>query len=103
MFGRLGITEAVKPKLILDPAAGAPQQHVADGKAELVITLIPEIKFFPGLEFAGPLPGDFQSYIGFSAGVASNSHNVDAAKALIRFIASPAAAATLKAKGVEPR
>jgi len=102
MFAQLGITEAMKPKLLLDPVAGAPQKHVAEGKAELVITLIPEIKFFPGVELAGPLPGNFQSYISFSAGVAANSHNPDAAMALIKYIASPAAASTLKANAVEP-
>jgi molybdate transport system substrate-binding protein len=84
MFARLGIAETVKPKLILDAEAGRPQKNVAEGNAGLVITLIPEIKFFPGVELAGPLPGDFQSYISFSAGVATNTHNADAAKALIR-------------------
>jgi molybdate transport system substrate-binding protein len=92
MFARLGIAETVKPKLILDAEAGRPQKNVAEGNAELVITLIPEIKFFPGVELAGPLPGDFQSYISFSAGVATNTHNADAAKALIKFITGPAAA-----------
>ena len=103
MFGRLGIAEAVKPKLILDPEAGAPQRNVAEGKADLVITLIPEIKFFPGVELAGPLPADFQSYINFAAGVATASHDANAAKSLIQFITTPAAAPVLKAKGVEPR
>jgi molybdate transport system substrate-binding protein len=103
MFERLGITGEMKPKLLLDPVAGAPQKYVAEGKAELVITLIPEIEFFPGMQLAGPLPGDFQSYIGFSAGIAANSHDADAAKALIKFITSPSAAATMKSKGLEPR
>ena len=103
MFARLGITEDVKPKLILDPVAGAPQNNVAEGKAELVITLIPEIKFFPGIELAGPLPGDLQSYISFSAGIATSSHNADAAKALIKYITSPAAVPTMRAKEVEPQ
>lgn len=102
MFAQLGIAEAMKPKLLLDPVAGAPQKHVAEGKAELVITLIPEIKFFPGVELAGPLPGDLQSYISFSAGIAANSHNADAGKALIKYITSPAAAPTMKANAVEP-
>ncbi len=104
MLGRLGIAENVKPKLILDDTEpGRPQMNVAEGKAELVITLIPEIKFFKGVELAGPLPADLQSYISFAAGVAANTHNADAAKALIKFITGPAAAPTLKAKGVEPR
>ena len=104
IFQRLGIAENVKSKLILKENAepGRPQMDVAEGKADLVITLIPEIKFFKGVELAGPVPADLQSYISFAGGVATNSHNADAAKALIKFVTSPAAAPTLKAKGEEP-
>ena len=40
--------------------------------------------------------------IGFAAGLAAFAKEPDAAKALIRFLTAPSAAATLKAKGVEP-
>ena len=105
IFARLGITENVKSKLILvaNGEPGRPQMDVAEGKAELVITLIPEIKFFKGVELVGPVPAELQSYINFAAGVATNSHNVAAGKALIRYIISPVAAPTLKAKALEPR
>jgi molybdate transport system substrate-binding protein len=103
MFEHLGITQNVKSKLMLDAEPGRPQMNVADGKAELVITLIPEIRGFKGVELAGPLPADLQSYVSFAAGVATNTHNADAAKALIKFITGPAAAPTFKAKGMEPR
>ncbi len=103
MFARLGITDAVKPKLILDSEAGRPQMNVAGGKSELVISLIPEIKFFPGVDLVGPIPPDFQSYIKFAAGIAANAHDQDAAKALIQFITGPAVLPVLKAKGMEPR
>src|SRR5579864_3981536 len=102
MFARLGITEAVKPKLILDAEAGRPQMNVAGGKAELVISLIPEIKFFPGVDLVGPIPPEFQSYINFAAGVATNAHDAGAARALIQFITGPAVVPVLKAKGMEP-
>jgi molybdate transport system substrate-binding protein len=102
MFARLGITEAVKPKLILDAEAGRPQMNVAAGKVELVISLIPEIKFFPGVDLVGPIPPDFQSYINFAAGIATNPQDADGAKALIQFINGPAVAPVLKAKGMEP-
>lgn len=103
MFARLAITDAVRPKLILSAEAGRPQMNVADGKAELVISLIPEIKFFPGVDLVGPIPPDFQSYINFAAGVATNARNADAAKSLIQFITGPKVAPVLKAKGMEPR
>jgi molybdate transport system substrate-binding protein len=102
MFAHLGITDAVKPKLILDAEAGRPQMNVAGGKAELVISLIPEIKFFPGVDLVGPIPPDFQSYINFAAGIAANAQDKDAAKALIQFITGPAVVPVLKAKGMEP-
>ena len=101
MFARLGITDAVKPKLILDAEAGGPQMNVAGGNAELVISLIPEVKFFPGVDLVGPIPADFQSYINFAGGIATNAQSADAAKAMIQFIIGPAVAQVLKAKGME--
>jgi molybdate transport system substrate-binding protein len=103
MLKGLGIANEVKSKLILDAEAGRPQMNVAGGKAELVISLIPEIKFFPGVDLVGPIPPEFQSYINFAAGVATSAHDADAAKALIKYVTGPAVAPVLKAKGMEPR
>lgn len=103
MVQQLGIADKVKPKFMLETGAGQPQRDVAAGKAELVITLIPEIADFQGLDLVGPLPSDLQSYIDFAGGVAVNSANAAAAKALLKFLASPAAAATLKSKGVDTK
>jgi molybdate transport system substrate-binding protein len=102
MFAKLGITDAVKPKLMLDAEAGRPQMNVAGGKAEMVISLIPEVKFFPGVDLVGPIPGDLQSYVNFAAGLSANPRDVETAKALIQFLAGPKIAPVLKAKGMEP-
>ena len=102
MFARMGIADAMKPKLILDAEAGRPQKNVAEGKADLVVTLVPEIKFFPGVELVGPVPAELQSYINFAAGVATNAQDPAAAKSLIDFLTGPAASPVLKAKGQEP-
>ena len=102
MLARLGISDVMKPKLILDAAPGRPQQNVADGKADLVMTLIPEIKFFPGVELVGPVPAEFQSYISFAAGVATNARDAAGANALMKFLTGPAVPPVLKAKGMEP-
>jgi molybdate transport system substrate-binding protein len=101
MFARLGITEAVKPKLILDAEAGRPQMNVAAGKVELVISLIPEIKFFPGVDFVGPIPPEFQSYVNFAIGIATNARDPEASRKLIQFITGPDTTPVLKAKGME--
>jgi molybdate transport system substrate-binding protein len=43
-----------------------------------------------------------QTKIGFAAGLGAAAKEPDAAKALIRFLSGPAAAPTLRAKGVDP-
>ncbi len=102
VFMRLGITDAVKPKLMLDAEAGRPQMNVADGKAELVISLIPEVKFFPGVDLVGPIPAELQSYVNFAAGISASPHDSVAARALIQFLAGPKILPVLKSKGMEP-
>jgi molybdate transport system substrate-binding protein len=102
IFARLGITDAVKPKLMLDAEAGRPQMNVAAGKTELVISLIPEVEFFPGVDLVAPMPTDLQSYVNFAGGIAANAHDAEAAKALIQFLTGPAVVPVLKAKGMEP-
>ena len=103
IFAKLGITDAVKSKLVLDAEAGRPQMNVAAGKVELVISLVPEIEFFPGVDLVGPMPAELQSYINFAGGVATNAHDAGAAKALLQFITSPGITPVLKSKGMEAR
>jgi molybdate transport system substrate-binding protein len=100
---RLGITDEVKRKLILDTDLEHLRTNVVDGKSEMVVALISEIRASQGVEFAGPLPGELQSYVNFAAGVSTNSRNSEAAKTFVKFMTSPAAASVLKAKGLEPR
>lgn len=51
---------------------------------------------FPSVELAGPLPTEIQNYLQFTAAIVGDSKYADAAKALIQFISSPAAAAVMK-------
>jgi molybdate transport system substrate-binding protein len=102
MFDHFGISEEVKPKLILEQGSTRADARVADGSAELVLTLVSEILPAPGVEVVGPLPTEVQNYISMSAGVGAKTHDADASKALIKFLAGPGIAATLKAKGMEP-
>jgi len=66
-----------------------------------VLTLISEILPEPGVELAGPIPSEFQTYIGFSAAPSPRASDSQAAASLITFMKSPAAAAIYKAKGME--
>ena len=103
MFERMGIAAEVQPKIILAPGSGPATESVAAGKAELVITLFSEIVPVHGVEILGPLPGEFHNDIRFAVAASAKSQHAAAAKALIAFLAGPKAAATFKAKGLEPR
>ena len=74
---------------------------VADGQVELAIIVIPNIMSVPGVELVGPLPAELNSYVTFTGGVRRSRHE-QAARELIKLLKSPAAAAVIKAKGMEP-
>jgi len=100
MIERLGIAKQMQAKAHLT-AAGAAPAAVATGDADLVLTLISEILPEPGVELAGPLPSDFQTYLGFSAAPSPTAAGNANVVSLIKFLKSPAAASTYGAKGME--
>jgi len=97
VFERLGIAEQIKGKLIPVKAAG---EAVANGEAEIGFTQVSEILPYAGAEVGGMLPPDIQSFTSFSIGVRSKDSGP--AEALVKFVTTPAAAAVIKVKGLEP-
>ena len=75
---------------------------VARGEAEIGFQQISELLPVPGIDYIGPLPPGAQRVTVFSAGVAVAAKSPDAARALIAFLASPAAAAVIGKSGLEP-
>jgi molybdate transport system substrate-binding protein len=102
LFERLGIAEAIKPKLKPQPTSNPAAKAVANGEAELGITQISEILPYAGAELVGPLPAEIQLYTVYPAAVAADAKEPEAAKALIKFLTAPAAVTVLKAKGLSP-
>jgi len=101
MLDDLGITNEMKSKTVLAKGADEATQSAADGKVELVLTLISEIVPTHGLDLIGPFPAKYQNYVSFAAGISPSSKNIDAAKALITYLSSPAASPTFKSKGMD--
>jgi molybdate transport system substrate-binding protein len=101
---RLGIAEAIQPKLKYSGGGlgGLAGTLVANGDAELGVQQISELMAAGGVDIVGPLPAELQNTTQFSAGVPVNAKAPDAGRALIAFLATPAACAVLKAKGLEP-
>jgi len=101
MLERLGIADEIGKKTMREQGSGRATARVADGSAELVLTLTSEILPVPGIELVGPLPAEFQNYIGFSAGVGAKAKNPEGGKALIQVLAGPGNEGKYKAKGME--
>lgn len=102
VFERLGIAEQMKAKTKPRQGMESLAQAIADGGAELGFALTNELLSFSGVELVGPFPPELQSYNAFIAGVGTAAVQPEAAKALIKFLTTPAAAVVIKAKGLEP-
>ena len=101
MFDKLGITDAMKDKARKVPATPV-GEIVAQGEAELGFQQISELKPVKGIDIVGPLPDELQKITIFSAGIATASKEPEAGRALIKFLASPAAREAIVASGMEP-
>jgi molybdate transport system substrate-binding protein len=101
VFERLGIGEEMEAKT--KAQAGPPQiaPAVAKGEAELGVFLT-NVLIAPGVELAGPFPAELQQELVFTAAIAADSKEAEAAKALIDYLRTPAATAAIKAAGMNP-
>ena len=99
LLDRLGISADVNAVVV---PSGFTDERLISGEAELAVQQISELMVVPGIEVVGPLPADIQTVATFSAGILSNSSKPELANALLRFLASPEIAATLRASGLEP-
>ena len=102
-FERLGIAEAMKPKLTFGPGgpAGLIGNFLVRKEVEIGIQQLPELMAVPGIDIVGPLPPGIQSVSTFSAGISTAAKDAAAGRAFVKFMASPAAAAVLRSKGME--
>jgi molybdate transport system substrate-binding protein len=101
MFGKLGIADEMKDKARKIPATPV-AEIVARGDAEIGFQQISELLPVAGVDIVGPLPPELQKITVFSAGIATVSREPEAGKALIKFLASPAARAAIVKSGMEP-
>jgi molybdate transport system substrate-binding protein len=102
LLERLGIAEQLKAKTKLLSPSNPAAHAVANGEAEIGMTQISEILPYAGAELVGPLPAEIGLYSVYPAAVGAGAKEPDAANALIKFLAAPAAIPVLRSKGLEP-
>ena len=100
LIARLGLADALNPKIIVQD--GIVGRIAARGEAEIAVQQISELMQADGIDIVGPLPDELQSITVFSAGVFKNTAAADLATAYVAHLASPAFAAVIRLKGMEP-
>jgi molybdate transport system substrate-binding protein len=101
LFPKLGIADQIKGKtrkIEADPVGGV----VATGKVEIGFQQISELRPVKGIDIVGELPPGAQRVTVFAAGIPVTSRQPEAAKALIQWLASPAAYPAIEKSGLEP-
>lgn len=101
-FERWGIAEEVRPRTVQAPPGVPVARLVAEGQVELGFQQLSELLGVPGIDIVGPLPEGVQIMTTFSAAIASTCTQPAAARALLDFLASPAAADAKRRQGMEP-
>ena len=101
VYERLGITEAMKARTKPQPTPAQIVQSVATGETELGVFLT-NVLTAPGLDVVGPFPPELQLEVVYTGATAADTKDAEAAKAFITFLTTPAAAAVIKAKGLNP-
>jgi molybdate transport system substrate-binding protein len=101
LLQRLGLAAEMENKTVF--AIGRPVGAVvASGEAEVGMQQIIENQPVEGAHLVGPLPPELINYVMYAAGFAANAANTAAARAFVKFLASPQAVAIIRDKGMEP-
>ena len=97
---RLNIAESLKPKIVRT-APLAIFEPVLRGKGnDMAAGTIPLIATTPGIKLLGPLPGEFQSTIPYTAALMTSAPQRATDESFIKFLVSPKAKKAFAANGV---
>jgi molybdate transport system substrate-binding protein len=101
LLKKLGIADQLRSKTRLSAGGDVTEVTLAQGEGTLGMTQVSEIVGKPGAVFVGPLPAKLQNYTVFAMGTPTAAKQSEAVKAFVDFLRSPAAIATMKAKGMQ--
>ena len=105
LFPKLGIADRIagKSRKVRGPPSGEPVAAVvARGEAEIGFQQVSELIHVPGVSFVAALPDELQPGFSFAGILTTAAKEPQAAAALLRFLRSPDAAATITKAGLTP-
>ncbi len=102
LFERWGIADALAARLVQAPPGVPVGQLVADGRVELGFQQLSELMHLPGITLLGALPPAIQIVTVFSGGVTLAGRQSEAARSVLAYMASAAAAPIKQRHGMEP-
>ena len=102
LFQRWGIAEALSGRIVTPPPGVPVGRLVAKGEVELGFQQRSELIRVEGIEVVGSLPPSVQIVTTFSAGVGARARQPEAARSLLAFLVSTAAADAKRREGMEP-
>jgi len=102
LFEHWGIADAIRDRIVQAPPGIPVGQLVADGEVELGFQQLSEMLHQPGIAILGTMPPGVDIVTTFSAGLCAASAQPEAVRALLAFMASPAADQPKRRHGMEP-
>src|SRR5579862_4858415 len=98
---KLGISDQMQRQIKRAQGGAGAMAMAAKGEVEVGLTFLSEMET-PGIDIVGPLPREISTPTFLVGFVSSHAKDPAAAKALLAYLSSPAAAAVYKKQGMQP-
>jgi molybdate transport system substrate-binding protein len=102
VFETWGILAEIRARIRIAPPGTPVAAWIAEGSVDLGFQQLSELANVPGVAIAGSLPAAAQSFTVFAGAVGVASVQIDAARDLLGFLASPAAAGIKRSHLLDP-
>jgi molybdate transport system substrate-binding protein len=97
----LGIAEQMQAKITRAQGGGRAMEMLAKGEVEIGLTFLSEIVDDAGVEVVGILPREISTPTALVGFVSTKAKSPEAAKALLKYLSGPEAAAVYKTMGMQ--
>ena len=102
LFERWGIAELLRGRIVTPPPGVPVAALLARGEVDLGFQQLSELMNVEGVDVLGPLPPAIDIVTIFSGALGARSDRADAARTLLAFLSSSAAAETKRRHGMDP-